>query len=132
VGDGVDGRAGSAEIAAGPVGAGGAGAGADEAGSVPGAAVRAPMLARGGIGTNSPGRQVCGWRRTVGSLTKRSACPQPRQIRVPRASSPLLLNARTPRPIVPVLRFSAQTKSFAPQLLQTATPLPAGREPRAG
>jgi hypothetical protein len=71
----------------------------------------------GVIGTNSPGRQVWGCRRTAGSLTKRSACPQDRQMRVPIESSPPRRSESSPRPIVPVLRSFAQTKSLAPQLV---------------
>jgi hypothetical protein len=73
----------------------------------------------GGIGTNSPGRQAWGVRRIPGSLRKRSAWPQPRQIRVPSESSPPERIDSVPRPIVPVLRSFAQTKSVAPQFEHT-------------
>jgi hypothetical protein len=73
-----------------------------------------------GIGTNSPGFQWCGFRRIEGSFRNRSAWPQPRQIRVPIDSSPRERRESVPLPIPPpVLRSFAQTKSFAPQLLQT-------------
>jgi hypothetical protein len=105
-----------------------AGAVGGEAGALGGAACSGAGTAgfggpdeRGRIGTNSPGFQVWGCRRTVGSFTNRSAWPHPRHTRVPRASSPPLRSERPPRPIPPVLRFSAQTKSFPPQLLQTGT-----------
>jgi hypothetical protein len=71
-----------------------------------------------GIGTNSPGRQVWGWRRIAGSFRKRSACPHARQMRVPRASSPRDRSARLPPPRLPVLSSLAQTKSDAPQFEQ--------------
>jgi nucleotide-binding universal stress UspA family protein len=58
-------------------------------------------------------------RRIAGSFRKRSACPQARQIRVPSDSSPPERIERVPRPIVPVLRSFAQTKSVAPQFEQT-------------
>jgi len=72
------------------------------------------------IGTNSPGRQVCGMRRIDGSFRNRSACPQDRQIRVPIESSPRERSESVPPLIAPpVLRSFAHTKSDAPQLLQT-------------
>jgi len=71
------------------------------------------------MGTNSPGRHVCGIFRIDGSFMNRSAWPQPRQMRVPSDSSPPERIDRVPRPIVPVLRSFTQTKSLAPQLLQT-------------
>ena len=73
---------------------------------------------RGAIGTNSPGFQVCGCRRTAGSFRNRSAWPHARQMRVPSESSPRVRSDRVPRPIEPVRRSFAHTKSFAPQLLQ--------------
>jgi hypothetical protein len=73
--------------------------------------------ADGVIGTNSPGFHVWGWRSTEGSFTNRSAWPHARQMRVPIESSPPRRNESSPRPIVPVLRSFAQTKSLAPQLL---------------
>ncbi len=97
-------------------GAGDSGAGGFGAGACP----------FGGSGTNSPGFQVCGWRRTVGSLTNRSAWPHPRQTRVPSDSSPPLRSDSPLRPSPPVFRFSAQTKSLPPQLLQTGTGDPRG------
>lgn len=72
---------------------------------------------RGAIGTNSPGRHVWGMRRIDGSLRKRSAWPQARQIRVPRESSPRERIESDPPPIEPVFRSFTQTKSPAPQFV---------------
>jgi hypothetical protein len=74
---------------------------------------------RGWIGTNSPGRHVCGWRRIVGSFRNRSAWPQLRQMRVPSDSSPPGRIDKLPRPIVPVFRLLTQTNSPAPQFEHT-------------
>ncbi len=103
---GVGGGGGGATL-----GAGGGGAGAG------GAAVDGPWAGLGVIGTNSPGLHVCGCRSTEGSFTKRSACPHDRQMRVPIDSSPPRRSESSPRPMVPVLRSFAQTKSLDPQLL---------------
>ncbi len=115
VGGGAGGGGGGGRIGAGAGdGFAGEGVGA-RAGPGPGA-----VAALGGwpaIGVNSPGRHVCGWRRTAGSFTNRSACPQFRQMRVPIESSPPRRRESSPRPSVPVLRSFAQTKSLAPQLL---------------
>ena len=74
---------------------------------------------RAGIGTNSPGLHVWGIRRIEGSLRNRSAWPQVRQIRVPRASSPRERIESEPPPSEPVLSSFTQTKSLAPQFEQT-------------
>ena len=71
------------------------------------------------MGVNSPGRQVCGILRIEGSFMNRSAWPHDRQIRVPSESSPRDRSERDPPPRLPVLSSFAQTKSDAPQLLQT-------------
>ena len=93
-----------------------AGVGAAGCGALGGLGVFAGEVA-GGSGTNSPGRQVCGCRSTDGSFTNRSAWPHCRQMRVPSDSSPPRRRLSSPRPIVPVLRSFAHTKSLAPQLL---------------
>ena len=70
------------------------------------------------MGTNSPGRHVWGWWRTVRSRRNSSACPQVRQMRAPSGISPRVRSDR-PAPIVPVLRSFAQTKSVPLQFVQT-------------
>jgi nucleotide-binding universal stress UspA family protein len=97
-------------------------------GSCAGAGGVGGAAGREGIGTNSPGFHVCGWRRIVGSFRNRSACPQDRHRRVPIDSSPRGRSESAPPPIEPVLSSFAQTKSDAPQLEQTgATRSPSGR-----
>jgi len=109
------GTAGGGEAAG--VGDGAGGGGAFEGGACAGGA--GAEAGRAGMGTNSPGFHVCGIRRIEGSLRNRSACPQTRHSRVPRESSPPERIESVPRPIVPVRSSFAQTKSLAPQLLQT-------------
>jgi len=105
-------------------GATGAGVGCVGGGDADGAGcvawwVGCAAAGRGAMGVNSPGFQVCGIRRIDGSFRKRSAWPHARQIRVPRESSPRARSDSEPPPSPPVLRSFAQTKSVAPQLLQT-------------
>jgi hypothetical protein len=134
LGGGGGGAATGAAAIGNPAGAGfgaaGAGAGVGAVAAGGWWACVAAGLGRGGIGTNSPGRHMCGALRTEGSFRKRSACPHARQIRVPRDNSPRDRSEREPEPRLPVFRSLAQTKSLAPQLLHTgATMVPRQCEP---
>jgi len=114
------GGGGTAAGVAGATGAGGGGAGAaGGTDGVAGGGAGAVGAGRDGIGTNSPGLQVCGILSTEGSFRNRSACPQFRHSRVPSESSPRERIERLPPPIVPVRSSFTQTNSDAPQLLQT-------------
>lgn len=127
-GDGASGGGGGAASRAGGAGGGTVDGATGAGGAAGGVAGGDPVGAmwcvgelpdRGVIGVNSPGFHVCGIRRIDGSFRKRSAWPHPRQIRVPSESSPRDRRESEPPPIPPVLRSFAQTKSDAPQLLQT-------------
>ena len=118
------GAAGGGEGATGATGAGAGGAGlgvggAEGAGDGGGAGALVTWWGLVGIGTNSPARQVWGMRRMDGSFRNRSAWPHPRQIRVPSDSSPRERSESEPPPIVPVFSSFTQTKSVAPQFVQT-------------